>query len=273
MVRPFDTEEILKMMFGSRPHKPLRTVQPAGREMLVMQRVSSSGGRCGLVDCSVVIREGEVVGLAGLEGSGQEVFLRVACGLKRPQKGLVQFSGRTINENKYIYFKKLSANFLPAARLEEGLISGLTITEHLALQNERRNFRVDYRKAGEAAARMIALFRIKGLPQTSVEELSGGNQQRLLLSFLPPKPHLLLLENPTRGLDFHSVNWVWGYLQSFSRNGTSIVFSSPELDEIMMVAHRVLVFFSGRIIMDVPATATSVQEIGRAIAGKQQAVS
>ena len=238
-----------------------------------MQRVSSSGGRCGLVDCSVVIREGEVVGLAGLDGSGQEVFLRLACGLKRPQKGAVRFCGRTIIDNKYSYFKVLGVYFLPAARLEEGLIPGLTITEHLALQDERRPFRVGYHEATEAAASRIANFRIKGLPQTSVEELSGGNQQRLLLSFLPPKPHLLLLENPTRGLDLESVNWVWGHLQSFSRNGTSIVFSSPELDEILMVAHRVLVFFNGRIIMDIPASAASVQEIGRAIAGKQQTTS
>jgi len=273
MVRPFDTEEILKMMFGARPHTPMRSAQPAGSEMLVMQQVSSSGGRCGLVDCSVVIRAGEVVGLAGLEGSGQEVFLRLACGLKRPQKGAIRFFGRTVLNNKYNYFKLIGAYFLPTARLEEGLIPGLTITEHLALQDERRPFRVDYAEAAEAAARRIANFRIKGLPQTSVEELSGGNQQRLLLSFLPPKPHLLLLENPTRGLDLESVNWVWRHLQSFSRNGTSIVFSSPELDEILMVAHRVLVFFNGRIIMDIPASAASVQEIGRAIAGKQQTTS
>jgi simple sugar transport system ATP-binding protein len=177
MVRPFDTDEILKMMFGARPHTPMRSAQPAGSEMLVMQRVSSSGGRCGLVDCSVVIREGEVVGLAGLEGGGQEVFLRLACGLKRPQKGAVRFCGRTIIDNKYSYFKVLGVYFLPAARLEEGLIPGLTITEHLALQDERRPFRVGYHEATEAAASRIANFRIKGLPQTSVEELSGGNQQ------------------------------------------------------------------------------------------------
>jgi simple sugar transport system ATP-binding protein len=273
MVRPFDTEEILKMMFGARPHTPMRCAQPGGNEMLVMQRVSSSGGRCGLVDCSVAVREGEVVGLAGLEGSGQEVFLRLACGLKRPQNGEVRFLGQPIIDNKYNNFKLLGAYFLPAARLEEGLIPGVTITEHLALQDERRHFRVDYKKAAEAAARRIEDFRIKGLPQTAVEELSGGNQQRLLLSFLPSKPRLLLLENPTRGLDLESVNWVWEYLQSLSRNGTSIVFSSPELDEILMVAHRVLVFFNGRIAMDVPAAAASVQEIGRAIAGKQQTVS
>jgi simple sugar transport system ATP-binding protein len=166
MVRPFDTDEIL-----------MRSAQPAGSEMLVMQRVSSSGGRCGLVDCSVVIREGEVVGLAGLESSGKEVFLRLACGLKRPQKGAVRFCGRTSIDNKYIYFKVLGVYFLPAARLEKGLIPGLTITEHLALQDERRPFRVDYHEATEAAASKIANFRIKGLPQTSVEELLGGNQQ------------------------------------------------------------------------------------------------
>jgi len=65
-----------------------------------------------------------------------------------------------------------------------------------------------------------------------------------------------------------SVNWVWQHLQSYSRKGTSIVFSSPELDEILMVADRVLVFFNGRVIMDVAAAATDVQKLGSAIAGK-----
>jgi simple sugar transport system ATP-binding protein len=269
MVRPFDTEEILKMMFGTRPRIPMRSEQPEGSEILMMQGVSSSGGRCGLVDCSVVIREGEVIGLAGLEGSGQEVFLRVACGLMQPQKGVIRFLGRMVPDNKYNKLTSLGVYFLPAARLEEGLIPGLTITEHLALQDERRPFRIDYAEAAEAAAKRISNFRIKGFPQTLVEALSGGNQQRLLLSFLPPQPYLLLLENPTRGLDLESVNWVWRHLQAFSRNGTSIVFSSPELDEILMVAHRVLVFFNGRIVMDAPADAAGVQEIGRAIAGKQ----
>jgi len=85
---------------------------------------------------------------------------------------------------------------------------------------------------------------------------------------LPPDPRLLLLENPTRGLDLESVNWVWQHLQSYSRKGTCIVFSSPELDEILMVAGRVLVFFNGRVIMDAAAAATDVQKLGRAIAGK-----
>ena len=101
-----------------------------------------------------------------------------------------------------------------------------------------------------------------------VEELSGGNQQRLLLSFLPANPVLLLLENPTRGLDIESVNWVWQHLHTYCGKKTGIVFSSPELDEILMVADRVLVFFNGRIIKEVEAAKTNVQELGKAIAGK-----
>ncbi len=268
MARPFDTQALLKMMFGEPPPAPSRSAQPAGGAVLVMDRVSSPGGRSGLVDCSVAIREGEVVGLAGLEGSGQEVFLRVAGGLKAPQAGSVRLCGRSMAGCDYHTFNKLGVYFVPSARLEEGLIPELTITEHVALQEERRAFRVPYPAAAENAARRIETFRIKGRPQTPVEELSGGNQQRLLLSFLPPDPRLLLLENPTRGLDLESVNWVWQLLQSYTREGTSIVFSSPELDEILMVADRVLVFFNGRVIMDAAAAETDAPKLGSAIAGR-----
>ena len=268
MARSFETEGLLRMMFGTPPHTPPRSAPPAGSTVLVLDRVLSPGGRSGLVDCSVAIRQGEVVGLAGLEGSGQDVFLRVAGGLKPPQAGTVHLSGQRMSEFNYHNFNKLGVFFLPSARLEEGLIPGLTISEHVALQDERRAFRVPYQAAAQEAAQRIEKFRVKGCPQTPVEELSGGNQQRLLLAFLPPDPRLLLLENPTRGLDLESVNWVWQHLQSCSRKGTSIVFSSPELEEILMVAGRVLVFFNGRVIMDAAAAATDVQQLGRAIAGK-----
>jgi simple sugar transport system ATP-binding protein len=148
------------------------------------------------------------------------------------------------------------------------LISGLSITEHFALQGSRDKFVVRWQDAFQAAQRQIDNFRIKGRPASVVEELSGGNQQRLLLSFLPAKPVLLLLENPTRGLDIESVNWVWQHLHTYCGKKTSIVFSSPELDEILMVADRVLVFFNGRIIKEVEASNTDVQELGKAIAGK-----
>jgi simple sugar transport system ATP-binding protein len=157
---------------------------------------------------------------------------------------------------------------MPASRLEEGLISGLSVAEHFALQEKQTSFLVKWQRAQFLASERIKNFRIKGLPDSPVEALSGGNQQRLLLSFLPPDPILLLLENPTRGLDMESVNWVWRHLRQYCRNQTSIVFSSSELDEILMVADRVLVFFNGRIIKDVDSSRTDVRELGRAIAGK-----
>ena len=138
MARPFDTEGLLRMMFGTPPPTPARCAQPAGSAVLMLDRVSSPGGRSGLVDCSVAIRQGEVVGLAGLEGSGQDVFLRVAGGLKPPQAGSVHLSGQSMVEFIYHNFNRLGVFFLPSARLEEGLIPELTITEHVALQDERR---------------------------------------------------------------------------------------------------------------------------------------
>jgi simple sugar transport system ATP-binding protein len=144
----------------------------------------------------------------------------------------------------------------------------MRITEHFALQADRQHFVVRWPEALQQAQQQIEKFQIKGRPDSTVEELSGGNQQRLLLSFLPANPQLLLLENPTRGLDIESVNWVWQHLHTYCAQRTGIVFSSPELDEILMVADRVLIFFNGRIIKEVDAAETDARELGRAIAGK-----
>jgi simple sugar transport system ATP-binding protein len=157
---------------------------------------------------------------------------------------------------------------LPASRLEEGLISGLNIAEHVSLLDKQKGFFVRRQDAFQTAKKNIAKFRIKGEPESAIATLSGGNQQRLLLSFLPADPVLLLLGNPTRGLDMESVRWVWQHLHQYCKHNTCIAFSSSELDEILMVADRVLVFFDGTIIKDTRTDRTDVHELGRAIAGK-----
>jgi simple sugar transport system ATP-binding protein len=232
-----------------------------------MKNVTGTGGRTGLKDCDIVVRQGEVIGLAGLEGSGQGVFLRLAGGLKQPIKGSIQLSGRKMINQGYHAFQRRGVTFMPASRLEEGLISGLSITEHFALQSQKTLI-VRWPEAQKTSTERIENFRVKGLPDSQVDDLSGGNQQRLLLSFLPADPVLLLLENPTRGLDMESVNWVWQHLHKYCQTETSIIFSSSELDEILMVADRILVFYDGRIIADVDSADTDVHELGRAIAGK-----
>jgi len=266
--KPFNTEVLLSMMFGTPPVSPSRHGIKMGKPVFVMDRVYAAGGRSGLKNCCAEIRQGEVVGLAGLEGSGQGIFLRVAAGLRQVSSGSMYVCNKKMNGRNYHAFKQEGISFLPASRLEEGLITGLNLAEHYVLQQDEKNFFLRRTDADERAERIIEKFHIKGVPQLPVEYLSGGNQQRLLLSFLPVNPTILLLENPTRGLDVESVHWTWRHLHSYCEQNASIVFSSSEIDEILMFADRVLVFFDGHIVKDVRTVETDINELGRAIAGK-----
>jgi len=268
MTRPFDTDNLLAMMFGTPPCPPAKQQQTPGDILLSLEGVSARGGRSGLLDCSFQAREKEIVGLAGLEGSGQSVFLRTAAGLTRPRSGTISFRQENMTGRDYHHFTKRGLAFLPTDRLEEGLVGDLTIAEHFAIKDEKKGLFLSRQRAGKKAGQNIERFRIMGREDSTAQSLSGGNQQRLLLSFLPENPALLLLENPTRGLDLESARWVWEHLQTYCDFGTGIVFSSSELDEILMVAHRVLVFFNGRIIKEVAADQTDVNTLGRALAGQ-----
>jgi simple sugar transport system ATP-binding protein len=267
LIKPFDTSKLLEWMFGSLPPPHPSAATKPGQFILSVENVSAPGGRTGLRNCNVSIRQGEVVGLAGLEGSGQSVFLRLAAGLYQPEKGRIRLYQKSMTGQDYHTFKDFGVTFLPAARLEEGLIPGLTITEHFALRPSK-GMMVPWLSSHHLAADRIERFRIMGRPSSVVESLSGGNQQRLLLALMPEKPRLLLLENPTRGLDMESVRWVWERLMEFAAGGASIVFSSPELDEILEMADRVLVFFNGEVVKDVSASETTLSELGPVIAGK-----
>ena len=264
---PLDAQSLLDMMFNELSHQPERSVPSPGATILELEDISGHGGRSGLNRCNLIVRRKEVIGLAGLEGSGQSVFLRIAAGLQKAEQGVVKVIGQPISSGRYHAFRKAGIAFLPSSRLEEGLIPGLTIAEHFSLRNSS-GFFVDREASAARARRKIAKFKISGTPHSIVESLSGGNQQRLLLSFLPPSPRLLLLENPTRGLDVDSAMWVWRHLLETYGEQSALVFSSSELDEIMMVADRILIFYQGSIIKDVPRNRTDAQELGRAIAGK-----
>ncbi len=266
---PFEARKLLKWMFGNELAPPpcfeKRTEE--GVLTLAMEEVSGLGGRAGLSPCRVSVRQGEVVGLAGLEGSGQGLFLRLAAGLEKPQTGKIRVAGADMTDKDHHAYKARRVTFLPAGRLEEGLMPGLTITEHFALQ-QLKGIVIHWPKAWDRAQQGIERFRIRGNPFSAAESLSGGNQQRLLLALLPDNPRLLLLEHPTRGLDMDSVRWVWEKLTAYAVQGTSIVFSSAELDEIFQMADRILVFFNGEVVKDVRPCDTTVEELAKAIAGK-----
>jgi len=266
---PFEGANLLKWMFGDEIAPPPCFERRTGEGVptLAMEKVSGLGGRAGLNSCRVSVRRGEVVGLAGLEGSGQSLFLRLAAGLEKPQKGKIRVAGADVTGKDHHAYRARGVTFLPAGRLEEGLMPGLTIAEHFAIQ-QQKGMTIHWPKAREEAQRGIERFRIRGRPLSSAESLSGGNQQRLLLALLPAHPLLLLLEHPTRGLDLDSVQWVWEKLMTYAAQGTSIVFSSAELDEIFRMADRVLVFFNGMVVKDAKTCDTTMGELAKAIAGK-----
>lgn len=268
MKKPFDDKQLVKMMFGK--EAPLAPRQAYGQERSVLRlnNVSMEDARLKIRNINFEARSGEVIGLAGMEGSGQGTFLRACAGLIRTVGGMVQVNDKDLTGKSYHTFKNSGVEFLPAARLEEGLVPGLSLTEHFQLAEKQEGVFINQERGVKLAQERITAFNIKGAPASAVESLSGGNQQRALLSLLRTPLSLILVEHPTRGLDIESVIYIWGKLKERCKQGTSILFISSDLDEILQYSDRVLVFFSGRVSQPLDAGKTSVEELGQLIGGK-----
>ncbi|MBM3694358.1 MAG: ATP-binding cassette domain-containing protein [Actinobacteria bacterium] len=264
---PCPTERLVEMMFGRVQVPVVRERAAPGDAVLELQGMRPADR--GVAEShTLAVGRGEVIGLAGLEGSGQRPFLRTCAGLQRPAEGRIRVAGRDLTRARYREFRRAGVHFLPAGRLEEGLISGLTLTEHFLLASPGGSFVIDWAQAEAEAAATIAENLIVGSPRSAAEELSGGNQQRLLLSLMPSEVQVLLMEHPTRGLDLESADWVWRRLLERSRRGTAIVFASSDLEELLRYSDRILVFFAGKVLREVPAETISGEDLGYLIGGK-----
>jgi len=269
---PFHFSELLTAMFGSVPEQKDRdTIRINGEPMLVLQDVEAAGDRSGLHHCNTSCAEGEVIGLAGLDGAGQSTFLRLAAGLTLPVRGEVKLFSKQLPKNRTAsrQAQKLKTSFIPADRLEEALFANISLNDHFNLQGRQNSFWRSRKISKRLTEKAITTFSIKGQVQDAAGDLSGGNQQRLLLALLNPQSRLVLLENPTRGLDIRSGQWVWNYLRNELNPKTTIIFSSPELDEILHYSDRVLVFHDGEIVMDSTVIETSHDAVATAMTGIQ----
>jgi simple sugar transport system ATP-binding protein len=266
---PCPTERLVEMMFGRVFTESELTPSPLGEPVLELDRATLRERTITTSELSLGVREGEVVGLAGLEGSGQRTLLRAAAGLLRPVSGRLRVGGRDLTGRGYREFLEAGVHYLPAGRLEEGLVSGLTVAEHFLLAGGATEFFLDSAEARRQAETKIDDYSIVGTPDSTAESLSGGNQQRLLLAMMPPAIRLLLLEHPTRGLDIESADWVWTRLVERRDEGAAIVFASADLDELLRYSDRILVFFSGEVLKILDARETSGEELGHLIGGKE----
>jgi len=268
---PCPMDRLVEMMFGRSLPSAGRMPVKLGPVVLRLEGVTIPSYRLTVEGVNLEVRAGEVIGLAGLEGSGQRLFLRACAGLERIASGRIFLDGRDLTGASYRRFLEAGLAYMPAGRLEEGLIGGLTLTEHFVLAERGGPFLIDWAAAQERAARRIRHFNIIGQPDTMVEALSGGNQQRALLALLPSGLRLLLMEHPTRGLDVESARWVWEQLLARRKEGTAIVFTSADLEELLERSDRIVVFFGGRMMPPVKASQTTVEQLGYLIAGREMA--
>ncbi|MCD4686913.1 MAG: sugar ABC transporter ATP-binding protein, partial [Anaerolineae bacterium] len=151
---------------------------------------------------------------------------------------------------------------------EEGLIAGMTLTQHFALTMPGAKPWINWMRARQQASQAITQFNVKGRPSSPIQTLSGGNQQRFALSLLPHNLRLLLLEHPTRGLDVESANYIWERLLARRAEGTAIIFISAELDEIVAYSDRVVVFFGGRTTLVDDRDEMTANRLGELIGGR-----
>jgi ABC-type uncharacterized transport system ATPase subunit len=267
-MQPYDTTQLVEMMFGKTISIGERNSCEAKDIIVNLAGLSVEDYRLKVRDVTLDVHCGEVIGLAGMEGSGQDLFLRAVGGMLHAVGGKILINGIDLTGRTYQSFKKHGVAFLPAARLEEGLVPGLNLTEHFVLAEEAKGFFIDWEKGRLLAQKRIKEFDVRGTPANTVESLSGGNQQRALLALMRDPLSLLLLEHPTRGLDIESTIYIWSKLKERCRQGTCILFISSDLEEILQYSDRVLVFFSGKVSPLLEVAALTSEKLGELIGGK-----
>jgi simple sugar transport system ATP-binding protein len=267
-IPPYSTDRLVEMMFGRMVSLGSRMEASPGPAVLELEDIVIEDRRTTIGPATLHAGQHEVIGLAGMEGSGQQLLLRACAGLIRPVHGRLRLAGQDVLGQSYRGFRQRGVAFMPASRLEEGLIPGLDLTEHFALTEPNAGLLIQRQAAQARTATQIEAFRIRGTPASPVEALSGGNQQRALLALVGEDLSLLLLEHPTRGLDIESVVWIWEKLKDRCRRGTAIVFVSSDLDEILHYSDRIHVFFGGRVSPSLEARTTTVEQLGQLIGGK-----
>lgn len=264
---PFQAKKLVEMMFGKEISLGARRPLKPGEKVLELRDLAVEDIRLHLADINLDVRAGEVIGVAGMEGSGQGPFIRACAGLIRPVNGRVLVNHHDLTGHSYHAFKRGGVSFMPASRMEEGLVPGLTLTEHFVLAEETQGVFIDGDKGRKLAEERIKSFNIRGTPLSTVESLSGGNQQRALLALLRTPLSLILLEHPTRGLDIESTIYIWSKLKERCQQGTSIVFVSSDLEEILQYSDRVIVFFSGKVTPPLDVASLTTAKLGELIGG------
>lgn len=256
-------DEIINMMVGQKigelfPPKP--PVSATGKEVLKVEN-SSWEGR--FADVSLSVREGQIVGLGGLDGQGQGAFLMGLFGLLRRAEGRISVSGKPVSFSSPKAAKQpdIALAFIPEDRKTEGLIQEQSILENLQLAA----LGLKDLDASDPELYTSTLDRLElkhGGLELPVSSLSGGNQQKVVLAkWLAIKPRCLLLADPTRGIDVKTKTQIYQMLRRLADEGTAILLLSTDYEELIQLCDETHIFYAGRLAASMSGDNMTAQNI------------
>ncbi len=242
-----------------------------GEEVLRVERLTRDGK---LSDISFALHEGEVLGIAGLLGSGRSELARAIFGLDRPDAGTIYIRGKKTDIRSPRQAINLGMGFLTEDRKGQGLVLPLSVQENVCLPSIERFSKfgvVSETEEAKATSHYVSELRIKATgPRQKVMYLSGGNQQKVVLSkWLCCRGDILIFDEPTRGIDVGSKAEIYQLMNKLTAAGAAIMMISSELPEILGMSDRILVMHQGRINAEFSAAEATQEKILHSALGEQ----
>jgi ribose transport system ATP-binding protein len=227
-------------------------------------------------ELNFTVRAGEIVGLAGLVGAGRTELMQTLFGVTPALGGSIRVAGQTVSPAHPREAIAAGIALVPEDRKQQGLIPPMTVRGNISLpslkRDQRRGF-LNFAKEKEITTEMIDRMRIKTTNHDQVTQyLSGGNQQKVVLGkWLAMKPHVLLLDEPTRGIDIGAKQEIYSLMEHLARDGVGILFASSEMEEVLGMSDRVLVMHEGQITGELPRNEISEEAIMHLATGQRLA--
>jgi erythritol transport system ATP-binding protein len=271
---------IVEKMVGRSPDElfPAEHAEIGGELLEVEDLVvadPANPGRLSVDDVSLTVRSGEIVGLYGLMGAGRTELLETLAGRLQPQSGTVTLDGRPVGRATIAQRIERGVTLVPEDRQRDGLVQPMSVGQNLTLASLGRFVRrLAVRQAGEREAvdDMMRAVTVKASgPQAPIGSLSGGNQQKVVLGkALLTEPRVLLLDEPTRGVDVGAKADIFELMTRQAKEGLGILFATSELEEALHVPDRLLVMSKGRVVREMRRGTATREEIMAASEGMTQ---
>lgn len=224
---------------------------------------------------SFQVYEGEILGIAGIAGSGQKELCEAIAGIQKSESGEIIFQGENIvnKSAREIILKGISMSFIPEDRLGMGLVGSMDMVDNLLLKSyqKEKGFFINRKPVEKKAEEIVKTLEIK-TPNIHypIKYLSGGNIQKILLGReLSLSPKLLIMAYPVRGLDINTCYTIYDLINEEKKKGCSVIFVGEDLDVLMELCDRIMVMYNGNITGVVDAKNTSREELGMLMVGNK----